>query len=289
MQVQEERSQEEVIRELQSQVENLIAINESLQEQLNRKEQFIAMIAHELRGPLTPIISYAQMIARHVYTPSTPGAEIAAQGESQHGSVVGRRKRENAIPRHTGIIIGQARRLMRLVDDLLDVTRLTSGKFTLLTEQCDIALLVKEAIEQLRPIAPYHTLVCDIPELPVLGNYDAMRLQQAVGNLLDNATKYSDEQTTVTAKVWITPGFAHISIHNQGASISATDVSQLFRPYTRLNTTAIRRGSGLGLYITKSIIDAHGGFLHIEPHTEDETSHEHQGTTFIIDLPLQQQ
>ena len=134
MQVQREQSQEEVIEALQRQVDELTEANFILKDQLARKEQFIAMIAHELRGPLTPIISYAQMAARPTQRPET-------------------------IQRGTKVIISQARRLSRLVNDLLDSSRLSSGQFTLVREACDIAALAKEVVEELRPVAPYHTLV----------------------------------------------------------------------------------------------------------------------------------
>src|SRR6266496_5464743 len=129
MQIQHEKSQDEVIQALQRRVDELSAANLLLQEQLVRKEQFIAMIAHELRGPLSPIINYAQMISRHVCTPKSVSTNAAPQ-------------RNEALQRHTNIIISQARRLTRLVNDLLDSSRLTSGQFTLMREKCDIVPLV---------------------------------------------------------------------------------------------------------------------------------------------------
>jgi signal transduction histidine kinase len=256
MQVQHEQSQDEVMEALQRQVDILTAANLLLQEQLARKEQFTAMIAHELRGPITPIINYAQMMARSTSRPET-------------------------IQRGSKVVISQGRRLTRLVDDLLDASRLTSGQFTLIRKACDIVELAKEVVEEFRPLAPYHTLAVETPDIPVMGNWDRGRLQQALGNLLDNAIKYSDEHTTITVRVWVEQDVAHISIHNQGTSIPSGDISLLFRPYGRLQATSDRQGSGLGLYITKSIIEAHEGILRLEPHTIED-----QGTTFSFDLPL---
>jgi len=256
MQVQHEKAQEEEIRDLQRQVDELTAANLLLQEQLARKEQFSAMIVHELRGPLSPIINYAQMVAR----PS---------------------QRAETIQRGTRIIISQARRLVRLVDDLMDASRLSSGQFSLLRENCDIAALAKEVVEELRPVAPHNTLVVETPAAPIVGRWDGGRLQQALGNLLDNACKYSDEETTVTVRVVPMRDSVHISVHNQGTSIPLAEVGQLFRPFVRLSAASARQGSGLGLHITKSIIEAHGGTLRLEPHAG-----EGQGTTFSFDLPL---
>lgn len=256
MQVQHEKSQDEVIQALQRQVDELSATNLLLQEQLARKEQFIAMIAHELRGPLSPIINYAQMIARPT-------------------------QRTETIQRGTRIIISQARRLVRLVNDLLDSSRLSSGQFTLVREACDVVELAREVIEQQRPVAPHHTLAIEVPDTPIIGNWDSGRLQQALGNLLDNAIKYSDENTTVTISIQALQDVVQISVHNQGTSIHSADLAQLFRPYVRLHPTSVHQGSGLGLYITKCIVEAHGGSLRLEPHTG-----EGQGTTFSFDLPL---
>jgi len=251
--------QDEIIQALQQRVDELTATNMLLQEQLARKEQFTAMIAHELRGPLTPIISYAQMIARP-------------------------NQRQEKIQRGTSIIISQARRLVRLVNDLLDSSRLSSGQFTLVRDKCDIVALAKEVVEQLRPLAPYHSIVTDFPDAPILGTWDAGRLQQALGNLLDNAIKYSNDSTTITVRTWQTTDAVHVSVHNQGTSIPSTDISQLFRPYGRLQATNTQQGSGLGLYITKCIVEAHGGVLRLEPRVAGNEVE--RGTTFSFDLPL---
>lgn len=273
MQVKHEPSQEETIAALQRQVDELTTANLLLQEQLARKEQFTAMIAHELRGPLSPIINYAQMLARTVSTQKTDMATLS------------RKRREN-LQRNTSIIISQARRLSRLVNDLLDASRLTSGQFSLFRETCDIVALVKETVEHLRPVAPYHTFEVLTPEDSVTGHWDSGRLQQALGNLLDNAVKYSDENTVVTVRVWTDDEKVHVSVHNQGASIPSTDIGLLFRPYTRLQSTSGRQGSGLGLYITKSIIEAHHGSLRLEARNDEVSNDLQRGTTFTFELPL---
>ncbi len=256
MQVEQEQSQDEVIAALQRQVDELTENNLLLKEQLARKEQFVAMIAHELRSPLTPIINYAQIVARP-------------------------NQRRETIERGTNIIISQAWRLSRLVSDLLDSSRLSSGQFTLACNPCDAVKLVKETVEQLRPIAPYHKFTIDVPDTSIIGIWDYGRLQQALGNLIDNAIKYSPEETTITIRAWRIPGKVSISVHNEGESIPHIEIDQLFHPYSRLATSSRQKGSGLGLYIAKSIIDAHGGELQLERPAE-----EYQGTTFTFDLPL---
>jgi signal transduction histidine kinase len=268
MQLQKSKKRQgKTIKELQQQLEDLKAENLLLKDQLTHKEQFTAMIAHDLRGPLAPIINYAQMLARQVSGQADNEQQVA--------------KKNAALRRNTSIIVSQAKRMSRLVNDLLDTSHLSAGTFTLLREECDIVEIVREMLEQLRPVAPYHTLVVAAPTQPLKGNWDAGRLQQAIGNLLDNAIKYSDENTTITVTIAQIEKSAHISIHNQGTSIPPKNISQLFHPYTRLPEARTRPGSGLGLFITKSIIEAHGGTLRLEPSTEDTG-----GTTFTFDLPL---
>jgi signal transduction histidine kinase len=256
MQVQREQTQDEIVQALQRRVDELTTANLFLQEQLAGKEQFAAMVAHELRGPLSPIINYAQMIGR--------------SGQ-----------RTESIARGTNIIISQARRLARLVNDLMDASRLSAGQFTLLRDTCDIVELSAETVEQLRSVAPYHTIVLEAPGTPITGKWDGGRLQQALGNLLDNALKYSDELTTVTVRVVLLENAVRVSIHNQGTTIPSAEAGQLFLPFVRLQAASTRQGSGLGLHITKSIIEAHGGTLRLETQRAEE-----HGTTFSFELPV---
>ncbi|HEY4389022.1 MAG TPA: HAMP domain-containing sensor histidine kinase [Ktedonobacteraceae bacterium] len=272
----QKRTQAQIIEDLQRQVDELSSENLLLRDQLARKEQFTAMIAHELRGPLAPIINYAQMLARQATTSQNEGTPDEKKQQ----------RRMATIQRQTSIIVSQARRLTRLVNDLLDASRLTSGQFTLFRESCDLAQLIRDTVEQLRPVAPYHKFHIETPLDKVIGNWDSGRLQQVLGNLLDNAIKYSDEQTTITIRLTQTPDFVQVSVHNQGASIPSSDISQLFRPYVRLQATSDRRGSGLGLYIAKSIIEAHAGTLLLEPHIDEALSEGPQGTTFSFTLPI---
>lgn len=269
------QSQEDLIQQLQRQVDELTTANLVLQEQQAHREQLTAMIAHDLRAPLAPIINYAQMLARHTCEP-------------QEDSSTKAQKRNTTIMRHTSVIISQAHRMSRLVNDLLDASQLSSSQFSLRCEPCDMVALAKEMIEQLRPVAPYHTLVIQAPDRPMIGHWDGGRLQQALGNLLDNAIKYSDERTTITVRIRFleSKDRAYVSVHNMGASIPSADIGQLFLPFIRLPAASHRQGSGLGLFITKSIIEAHGGILRLEPYSENSSGESQRGTTFSFELPL---
>jgi signal transduction histidine kinase len=265
MQLQDKDVRQDALEDLQSQVNELTAAKLLLEEEVGQlkaelvqKERFAAMIAHELRSPLTPIINYAQMIARP-------------------------NQRRETIERGSQIIVSQSWRLARLAKDLLDVSRLSSGQFTLKCQPCDLVKVVRELVEQVRPVAPFHTFQLDFSSETLVGNWDRDRLQQAVGNLVDNAIKYSDDETTITLKIWQTESNACVSVHNVGASIPKSQIDQLFRPFSRLKTPVPQDGTGLGLFITRSIVEAHGGELRLEELPED------QGTTFSFDLPLEKE
>ena len=262
MQLKNKEVQKESVRDLQCRVRELDATRLVLEEQvallknqLVQKERFAAMIAHDLRSPLTPIINYAQIIAR------------PNQG------------REN-IKRGSQIIVGQAWRLARLAKDLLDLSRLSSGQFTLKCRECNLSQVIRSLVEQVRPVAPFHTFAVELPADPLLGQWDCDRLQQALGNLMDNAIKYSADETVITLKAWKSEGMVQVSLHNTGPGIPHAQVDQLFRPFSRLQTPDLQDGTGLGLFISRSIIEAHGGVLRLEELPTD------QGTTFSFDLPL---
>lgn len=262
MQLQDTDVQEETICNLQQQVSELTAAHLLLEEevaqlkaQLAQKERFAAMIAHELRSPLTPIINYAQLIARP-------------------------NQRRETIERGSQIIISQSWRLARLAKDLLDVSRLSSGQFTLKCQNCDLSKVIKDLVEQIKPVAPFHIFEVELPAEPLVGNWDSDRLQQAVGNLVDNAIKYSDDGTTITVRIWCEESIARISVHNVGMGIPKAQTDQLFRPFSRLQAATLQDGTGLGLFIARSIAEAHGGTLCLEELPEG------QGTTFSFDLPL---
>jgi len=261
MQLQNKDVREDVISDLQDQVNELTAAKLLLEEEVERlrselvqKERFAAMIAHELRSPLTPIINYAQIIARP-------------------------NQRRETIERGSQIIVSQSWRLARLAKDMLDASRLSSGQFTLKCQPCNLARVARDLVEQVKPVAPFHAFKLELSSEPLMGNWDHDRLQQAVGNLVDNAVKFSDDETTITVKVWASETNAHVSVHNMGVGIPKSQIDQLFRPFSRLKTPVPQDGSGLGLFITKSIVEAHGGELRLEELPEG------LGTTFTFDLP----
>lgn len=262
MQLRDKEAQDHALRSLQNQVNELTATRLLLEEevaqlkaQLAQKEHLDAMIAHELRSPLTPIINYAQLIARP------------------------NQKRES-IERNGQIIVGQSWRLARLVKDWLDVSRLSRRQFTLKHQTCNLGNIVKQLVEQIKPVAPFHTFEVKLPAQPLLGHWDGERLQQALGNLLDHAIKFSEEGTTITVHAWQEQQSAHVSIHNVEMSIPQAQTEQLHHPLADLRDTELQDSSGLGLFITRTILQAHEGELRLDKLPDG------QGTTLSFTLPL---
>jgi len=209
-------NQDEIIQQLQQQVTRLTAANAELRAQLEQKEQFTAMIIHEMRNPLAPIMNYARLLSRHTCTPDEKTTAPDKAGRNGRGIRGGR---ADSVQRGSGIIMGQAQRLSRLINDLLDSNRLSTNRFSLIRSKCNLNTLIQEVVEGIRPVAPYHTFDVLLPDEPVTGQWDNERLQQVIGNLLDNATKYSEEHTTITIRVWTDADRVHVSVHNQGSSI----------------------------------------------------------------------
>jgi len=236
--------------------DELADAKQALEEAQQQQNLFLAMVAHELMNPATAIIGYAQYAGRPNQKPEAIEASIAA-------------------------IVSQGERLKRLIYDLQDISRLAAGQFELLRAPVDLIELAKETIGQFRSTQPTHRFELLVSEASsvMIGSFDRDRVIQAITNLLDNAVKYSDPHTTVTIRLWTEKDWLCLSIHDQGMGISSEQQAQLFKPFVRLEGARNRKikGSGLGLYITKSIVEAHQGRLLIESGEGADT-----GATFIL-------
>jgi signal transduction histidine kinase len=249
---------DEATQALQRKVEELAQAKQTLEEAHQQQSLFLAMVAHELMNPVTSIIAYAQYAGR----PNQKPERVAGS---------------------TASIVSQGERLKRLIRDLQDVSRLATGQFELKRAPCDLIVLTKEAVEHFRSRHTNHQFVFHPPaEDTFPGSYDRDRLLQAITNLLDNAVKYSDPQTTITIQLWAEGGDEHLSISDEGIGISPEQRALLFQPFARLEPARTRKikGTGLGLYITKGIIEAHNGRLLIETGAGNGT-----GTTFTLSFP----
>jgi len=250
------RQVDEATEALQQKIDELAQAKNDLEDAQQQQNLFLAMVAHELMNPATAIIGYAQYAGQ----PSQKPERIAGSISS---------------------IVSQGERLKRLIRDLQDISRLATGQFELQRTPCDLLVLVGEIIEQLHSTHPSHQFAFSAPQASeeFIGAYDRDRIVQAISNLLDNAVKYSDTGTTVTVRLWAEEEWDCLSVHDEGMGIAPASQAQLFKPFGRLAPARERKikGSGLGLYITKGIIEAHDGRLLIESGEEGNT-----GATFTL-------
>lgn len=217
---------------------------------LRALEDVVAIAAHDLRQPLTALYGRAQLLARR-----------ARSG----GSTV------DLIPGIETLVV-QTRRAVQLSDKLLDVARIETGNFHLDRETIDLVVLAQQALEDAQMNAPNHTFFFQAPAaLPFQG--DSSRLAQVLRNLLDNAAKYTPGdkgaiQLTIETEVdEHGASLAHLSVGDAGMGVAEADMGHLFgRHFRAANaTTSGVGGSGLGLFITKQIVEAHGGRIWAEP------------------------
>ncbi|HYE37417.1 MASE1 domain-containing protein [Methylocaldum sp.] len=234
-------------------------MEEVLRETDQRKNEFIAMLGHELRNPLAPIQNAVRILGK--LNPGDPKLNWARD-----------------------MIDRQVNHLARLVDDLLDVSRIVQGKLTLRKAPVDLARVIDQAIETSRPFIEErrHAFAVSVPEQPVRFEGDHVRLAQVVTNLLDNAAKY----TPAGGRIWLTVSCKDdeviISVRDTGEGISGALLPHLFDVFTQAERTLDRAqgGLGIGLTIVQKIVELHGG--RVEAHSEGSG----RGSEFVVRLPV---
>ncbi|HYE37525.1 PAS domain S-box protein [Methylocaldum sp.] len=232
---------------------------EALREADRRKDEFLAMLGHELRNPLMPIRNAVQIM--HKLGMADPKLIWVRD-----------------------LIDRQVTHLVRLVDDLLDVSRISRGKIELKKEPLTLADIVQRAVETSRPLieARRHRFSVHLPPEPVHVEGDLIRLAQTVSNLLNNAAKYTPEGGRIWLKATREPEEVVISVRDTGEGIPSTLLPHLFKAFTQAERTLDRAqgGLGLGLTIVKRIVELHGG--QIEARSEGIG----KGSEFIVRLPV---
>jgi signal transduction histidine kinase/ActR/RegA family two-component response regulator len=238
------------------------ALRESATERQNadrRKDEFLATLAHELRNPLAPIRTGLQALAR-------PGGEGAA------GTVI------------RAIMERQLSQMVRLIDDLLDVSRISSGKVVLQRTRVDLRAIAELAIEASQPFiaAGQHDFKADLPDGPVWVDGDASRLSQVIINLLNNAAKYTAEGGRVRLSLSSDHARALVRVQDNGVGIPPPMLDEVFDMFTQVNRTLDRSqgGLGIGLSLVRRLTEMHGGEV-----TADSQGLGH-GSTFTVRLPL---
>jgi PAS domain S-box-containing protein len=214
------------------------AAEDALREEARRKDEFLAMLGHELRNPLAPIRSGLAVLAH----PRTD-AEAAA--------------------RVRGMMGRQVEHLVRLVDDLLDIARIMQGKIDLRRDRTDLAGVVARAVETARPgiDGRNHALAVDLPPGPVWVDGDEVRLTQVVANLLNNAAKYTDPGGRVGVALAADGGEAVVRVTDSGVGIPADKIGAVFDLFVQVDKAAARTdgGLGVGLTLVRRLVEMHDG------------------------------
>ena len=235
------------------------AAKNALQLADRRKDEFLATLAHELRNPLAPIRQAAAVAAHEGTTPE--------QIRWSHS-----------------VIERQAEHMARLLDDLLDVSRITRGRLEVRRTRIALRGVVDAAVETARPVidAGRHALSIDLPGEPLMLDADALRISQVLGNLLTNAAKYSERPGTIRLTAERVGEEVVIRVVDNGIGLAPADLPKIFEMFAQVNPTLDRKeaGLGIGLALSKALVELHGGTL------EGRSEGLGQGSEFIVRLPL---
>ena len=254
-----ERLNSELEQRVAERTADLQATTSALQEADRRKDEFLAMLAHELRNPLAPIRTAVQLL------------RLKELGESQR-------------TRARDVIERQVEHLVRLIDDLLDVARITRGMITLHREPVLIGAIIARAIETTRPAidARRHELVLELPDELITVEGDKTRLTQMIGNVLHNAAKFTNVGGRIVLKVTREGASAVISVKDTGIGIAKEAMPQIFELFAQVHAKSecSQGGLGIGLALVRRLAEMHGGTV------TARSDGPGQGTEFIVRLPL---
>lgn len=251
------RAEESGPAELRDIVRRFNEMADSLAAQRDAQIAFLGGVAHDLRNPLAALMMSVTMLR--------PGEALPP---------------EPAIRHLFQIIERQLRHLERMIGDLLDMAKIEAGQLALAREPQDARSLLLAVRDLFQGVSREHQLEVSTPSAPVLIECDPLRIEQVVGNLVSNAIKYSPQGGTVRVGLARDAGQAIISVSDPGIGISRADQERLFEPFRRVGLAREQvPGVGLGLFVVRKIVEAHGGRIELE-------STPGQGSTFRVHLPL---
>lgn len=213
---------------------------EEARENNHRKDEFVATLSHELRNPFGAIISAASMLEQRI-GPSDPAR------------------------RAVDVIVRQSQLVHRLIDDLLDIERIETGKLILNEQTVDLRPIVQESVEMRRPLVVdrQHALHLDLAGSPVIARVDPVRVTQIVANLVDNAAKYTPPHGHIRVSVAASDGHAEITVQDNGDGIPPDRVDAIFETFTQLRPASGGPGLGLGLALVRRLTELQGGSIHL--------------------------
>lgn len=228
-----------------------------------QKDEFLATLAHELRNPLAPI-------RNAVYILQKPDGDDPAARDRARSLLA--------------MVEKQVDHLVRLVDDLLEVSRVTNGKIELKKEQCDLNVILRHAVDTSQPFIQSggHSLMVEIPSSPLTLDADPVRLAQVFANILNNAAKYTENGGRIWLKAERSGDEVIVSVRDNGIGILPEMLPRVFDPFTQSNHARCRAqgGLGLGLALVHSLVQMHGGQVEVRSEGCD------RGSEFVVRLPI---
>jgi signal transduction histidine kinase len=251
---QSRREQEELLKQLQhTQLE--------LEQAVRMRDDFMSIVAHELRTPLNGLILETQLRKMHLARDNASAFTL----DKMH-AMVDRDER-------------QIKSLIRLIEDMLDVSRIRTGKLSIRPSRFDLVQLVSNLLQNFAP--QVDTAECSthfVAEQPVVGNWDEFRIEQVISNLLTNALRYGGK-SQIDVRVYAHEGQARVEVQDRGIGISEENQKRIFQQFERVSAKTVVAGLGLGLFISEQIVAAHGGSIAVE-------SKINEGALFRVCLPL---
>ena len=251
---QSRREQEALLKQLQStQLE--------LEQAVRMRDDFMSIVAHEVRTPLNGLILETQLRKMHLARDNASAFTL----DKMH-AMVDRDER-------------QIKSLIRLIEDMLDVSRIRTGKLSIRPTKFDLVQLVGNLLDNFKPqVEAAECSTRFTAELPVVGHWDEFRIEQVISNLLTNALRYGGK-SQIDVRVYVQDGQARVEVQDQGIGISEENQKRIFQQFERVSAKTVVAGLGLGLFISEQIIAAHGGSIAVE-------SKINEGALFRVCLPL---
>lgn len=254
--VAEERK--DTANDLRENVRRLEDAVERIRREDEAKSRFIATLAHELRNPLAPLLSSLDIM------------RLERHGDARTGALVEEMREHLGTMRH-------------LLDDLLDISRISKEKLSLRKERVDLLGIIERSVRSTRSLLEEreHTLVLDLPTEAVLLEADPVRLEQVFVNLLNNAAKYTEPGGEITVRVTATADEAIVSVRDTGIGMDETLLEHVFEPFFQIEQPGkLKAGLGIGLSLTKNLVAMHDGTI------EARSAGAHRGSEFVVRVPL---